>query len=85
MTVVFACEFLIVVVATDSAALAELAELAVLAVLAVLAGLAGLAVLVVPVHLVVVLQHYKLLMIKIDFIFKMWSPCKSAVSDARAY
>ena len=80
MTVVFACEFLIVVVATDSAALAELVELA------GLAGLAGLAVvLVVPVHLVVVLQHYKLLMIKIDFIFKMWSPCKSAVSDARAY
>ena len=79
MTVVFACEFLIVVVATDSAALAELVELA------VLAGLAGLAGLAVPVHLVVVLQHYKLLMIKIDFIFKMWSPCKSAVSDARAY
>ena len=49
MTVVFACEFLIVVVATDSAALAELVELAGLAVLAVLAGL------VVPVHLVVVL------------------------------
>ena len=82
MTVVFACEFLIVVVATDSAALAELAELVELA---GLAGLAGLAVLVVPVHLVVVLQHYKLLMIKINFIFKMWSPCKSAVSDARAY
>ena len=82
MTVVFACEFLIVVVATDSAALAELVELAGLA---GLAGLAVLAVLVVPVHLVVVLQHYKLLMIKIDFIFKMWSPCKSAVSDARAY
>ena len=76
MTVVFACEFLIVVVATDSAGLAELVELA---------GLAGLAGLAVPVHLVVVLQHYKLLMIKIDFIFKMWSPCKSAVSDARAY
>ena len=76
MTVVFACEFLIVVVATDSAELAELVELA---------GLAGLAGLAVPVHLVVVLQHYKLLMIKIDFIFKMWSPCKSAVSDARAY
>ena len=74
MTVVFACEFLIVVVATDSAALAELVELA------GLAGLAGLAVLVVPVHLVVVLQHYKLLMIKINFIFK-----KSAVLDARAY
>ena len=79
MTVVFACEFLIVVVATDSAALAELVELAGLAVLAVLAGL------VVPVHLVVVLQHYKLLMIKIDFLFKIWSPCKSAVLDARAY
>ena len=74
MTVVFACEFLIVVVATDSAELAELVELA------GLAGLAGLAVLVVPVHLVVVLQHYKLLMIKINFIFK-----KSAVLDARAY
>ena len=80
MTVVFACEFLIVVVATDSAALAELVELAGLAVLAVLAGLAGLAGLAVPVHLVVVLQHYKLLMIKINFIFK-----KSAVLDARAY